>query len=65
VANEWKDENDKVMPVKQWLEERRIMQVYLPIRIFFGAHVVLPIQSKNTTTSVSDTAFPSVNPRLR
>ncbi|KAG4381279.1 hypothetical protein GLYMA_15G118000v4 [Glycine max] len=26
VANEWKDENDKVMPVKQWLEERRIMQ---------------------------------------
>ncbi|GJV24548.1 microtubule-associated protein 70-5 [Tanacetum coccineum] len=23
VANEWKDENDKVMPVKQWLEERR------------------------------------------
>lgn len=27
VANEWKDENDKVMPVKQWLEERRILQV--------------------------------------
>ncbi|KAG4942016.1 hypothetical protein JHK84_046130 [Glycine max] len=26
VANEWKDENDKVMPVRQWLEERRIMQ---------------------------------------
>ncbi|XP_024022294.1 microtubule-associated protein 70-5 [Morus notabilis] len=26
VANEWKDENDKVMPVKQWLEERRLMQ---------------------------------------
>ncbi|KAL1832314.1 hypothetical protein ACET3Z_001965 [Daucus carota] len=26
VANEWKDENDKVMPVKQWLEERRVMQ---------------------------------------
>ncbi|XP_050368043.1 microtubule-associated protein 70-5 isoform X2 [Argentina anserina] len=26
VANEWKDENDKVMPVKQWLEERRMMQ---------------------------------------
>ncbi|XP_062086061.1 microtubule-associated protein 70-5-like [Humulus lupulus] len=25
VANEWKDENDKVMPVKQWLEERRLM----------------------------------------
>ncbi|WOK97516.1 hypothetical protein Cni_G06224 [Canna indica] len=26
VANEWKDANDKVMPVKQWLEERRFMQ---------------------------------------
>jgi chromosome segregation ATPase len=28
VANEWKDGNDKVMPVKQWLEERRFLQVY-------------------------------------
>ncbi|RAL47834.1 hypothetical protein DM860_011419 [Cuscuta australis] len=27
VANEWKDSNDKVMPVKQWLEERRFLQV--------------------------------------
>lgn len=27
VANEWKDANDKVMPVKQWLEERRVLQV--------------------------------------
>ncbi|XP_051128358.1 microtubule-associated protein 70-5-like [Andrographis paniculata] len=26
VANEWKDGRDKVMPVKQWLEERRIFQ---------------------------------------
>ncbi|KAK2978528.1 hypothetical protein RJ640_010174 [Escallonia rubra] len=26
VANEWKDEDYKVMPVKQWLEERRLMQ---------------------------------------
>lgn len=26
VANEWKDANDKVMPVKQWLEERRLFQ---------------------------------------
>lgn len=26
VANEWKDANDKVMPVKQWLEERRHLQ---------------------------------------
>lgn len=28
VANEWKDENDKVMPVKQWLEQRRLLQVF-------------------------------------
>ncbi|CAI0460546.1 unnamed protein product [Linum tenue] len=27
AANEWKDENDRVMPVKQWLEERRLVQV--------------------------------------
>ncbi|CAK8531273.1 unnamed protein product [Lathyrus sativus] len=26
AANEWRDEQDKVMPVRQWLEERRIMQ---------------------------------------
>ncbi|KAG0497605.1 hypothetical protein HPP92_002296 [Vanilla planifolia] len=26
VANEWKDANDKVMPVKQWLEDRKFMQ---------------------------------------
>ncbi|XP_070030242.1 microtubule-associated protein 70-5-like [Nicotiana sylvestris] len=26
VANEWKDENHKVMPVKQWLEERKLLQ---------------------------------------
>ncbi|XP_022714457.1 microtubule-associated protein 70-5-like [Durio zibethinus] len=26
VASEWKDENDKVMPVKKWLEDRRLLQ---------------------------------------
>ncbi|KAK4343766.1 hypothetical protein RND71_036860 [Anisodus tanguticus] len=26
VANDWKDANDKVMPVKQWLEERKFFQ---------------------------------------
>ncbi|CAL5184019.1 unnamed protein product [Lathyrus oleraceus] len=26
AANEWRDEHDKVMPVRQWLEERRILQ---------------------------------------
>lgn len=26
VANGWKDSNDKVMPVRQWLEERRFLQ---------------------------------------
>ncbi|XP_028223582.1 microtubule-associated protein 70-1-like [Glycine soja] len=28
VANEWKDANDKVMPVKQWLEERNFFQSF-------------------------------------
>lgn len=29
VANEWKDEGDKVMPIKQWIEERKFLQVLL------------------------------------
>lgn len=35
VANEWKDANDKVMPVKQWLEERRFLQVNVIFTLFF------------------------------
>lgn len=35
VANEWKDANDKVMPVKQWLEDRRFMQVGVLISSLF------------------------------
>lgn len=35
VANEWKDANDKVMPVKQWLEERRFLQVYRQFSLHF------------------------------
>lgn len=31
VANEWKDESDKVMPLRQWQEEKRIMQVCMNI----------------------------------
>ncbi|XP_028550170.1 microtubule-associated protein 70-5 [Dendrobium catenatum] len=26
VANQWKDDNEKVMPIKNWLEERRFFQ---------------------------------------
>lgn len=26
AANEWKDDSDKLMPVKRWLEERRLLQ---------------------------------------
>ncbi|KAG4999286.1 hypothetical protein JHK87_020358 [Glycine soja] len=33
VANEWKDANDKVMPVKQWLEERRFLQEKYQLRL--------------------------------
>ena len=35
VANEWKDSNDKVMPVKQWLEERRLLQACDVFRLIF------------------------------
>ncbi|KAJ6312881.1 hypothetical protein OIU77_014411 [Salix suchowensis] len=33
VANEWKDANDKVMPVKQWLDERRFLQEVAAMRV--------------------------------
>lgn len=42
VANEWKDANEKVMPVRQWLEERRFMQVsnnnYIVLSRSIGCH---------------------------
>lgn len=42
VANEWKDANDKVMPVKQWLEERRFLQVNVDFVSFcFDTEVLL------------------------
>lgn len=34
VANEWKDANDKVMPVRQWLEDRRFMQARIHLPFF-------------------------------
>ena len=43
VANEWKDANDKVMPVKQWLEERRFMQVSINCSlIYFKMELIYP-----------------------
>ena len=43
VANEWKDANDKVMPVKQWLEERRFLQVNVDYNSFsFSGRLALP-----------------------
>lgn len=44
VANEWKDANDKVMPVKQWLEERRFLQVLIPL--LFACQVFCILQCK-------------------
>jgi len=44
VANEWKDGNDKVMPVKQWLEERKYYQVcsrFLPSASGFSFFVII------------------------
>lgn len=43
VANEWKDANDKVMPVKQWLEERRFFQAcYRSNSLSVAANSYLP-----------------------
>lgn len=42
VANEWKDGSDKVMPVKQWLEERRFLQVTY-LLFLFGFYLLLQI----------------------
>ena len=28
VANEWKEADDKMIPIKQWLEERRVLLVH-------------------------------------
>ncbi|KAK1293983.1 Microtubule-associated protein 70-2 [Acorus calamus] len=33
VANEWKDDDNKVMPVKQWLEERRCLMEKFQLRL--------------------------------
>lgn len=41
VANEWKDANDKVMPVKQWLEERRFLQVNFDFYFFLVSYCAL------------------------
>lgn len=38
VANQWKDENDKVMLVKQWLEDRRLSQVLPSCKKFYVAN---------------------------
>lgn len=45
VANEWKDGNDKVMPVRQWLEERRFLQASQWQSAIFSKHSVLLIFS--------------------
>ncbi|PKU81118.1 Microtubule-associated protein 70-2 [Dendrobium catenatum] len=33
VANQWKDDNEKVMPIKNWLEERRFFQEKMKLRL--------------------------------
>ena len=47
VANEWKDANDKVMPVKQWLEERNFFQACYPFNASLSCSSKF-ISSKNT-----------------
>ncbi|KAL0926581.1 hypothetical protein M5K25_002820 [Dendrobium thyrsiflorum] len=33
VANQWKDDDEKVMPIKKWLEERRFFQEKIKLRL--------------------------------
>lgn len=35
IANEWKEQNDKVISVKQWIEERRVLEVIFYKTIHF------------------------------
>ncbi|RRT53693.1 hypothetical protein B296_00042912, partial [Ensete ventricosum] len=58
VANEWKDASDKVMPVKQWLEERRFMQLRLKVleeglRISASGTNRTSVDGKSTSNSPS------------
>ncbi|QCD97042.1 Microtubule-associated protein 70 [Vigna unguiculata] len=39
VANEWKDANDKVMPVKQWLEERKFFQAFFLVTLWLDVYI--------------------------
>lgn len=41
VANEWKDGSDKVMPVKQWLEERKFFQACYQLIPPYYVHEIL------------------------
>lgn len=51
VANEWKDANDKVMPVKQWLEERRFLQVLIYLPLFY-VKVLFMLNSQSSGISL-------------
>ncbi|KAL8228202.1 hypothetical protein R6Q57_015786 [Mikania cordata] len=51
VANEWKDEKDKVMPVKQWLEERRLLQAHTKILFYTGLNIYKLTISERTAKS--------------
>lgn len=57
VANEWKDENDKVMPIKQWLEQRRLLQVFSLVNVI--VHQIFSISKfrKNTINARKSNFF--------
>lgn len=59
VANEWKDSNDKVMPVKQWLEERRILQV-----ILFAISILRSVDCNSTGNFVCKSTPVCLSPKM-
>ncbi|PHT29857.1 Oligopeptide transporter 3 [Capsicum baccatum] len=71
VANEWKDDNDKVMHVKQWLEERKLLQITRTMYSKRQARGVrenrlklrLKTLEEGLTQATSDTVIPNGSPK--
>ncbi|PHT30863.1 Oligopeptide transporter 3 [Capsicum baccatum] len=71
VGNEWKDDNDKVMHVKQWLEERKLLQVTRTMYSKRQARGVrenrlklrLKTLEEGLTQATSDTVIPNGSPK--
>ncbi|PHT29862.1 Oligopeptide transporter 3 [Capsicum baccatum] len=63
VANEWKDDNDKVMHVKQWLEERKLLQRQARGVRENRLKLRLKTLEEGLTQATSDTVIPNGSPK--